>query len=199
MPQPSLTLAGPFFKDMPLDTTIDTSSDFGPDVSLAEVLQSLIFDPTPYKPFLHTIAERNRMRMRLAQSLSTPQESLDFSPETGLLIWEGMSNEIAEAVEKVRGLSSNPSGPEIQLRHPNSPLSYHPRRRPVAASTATFPDSFKPDLLIVDKAATMREITTLIPIDFFDPKAWIITGLSLHRGTKRKREEVYEEELMEGD
>ncbi|RSL70210.1 hypothetical protein CEP53_001946 [Fusarium sp. AF-6] len=90
----------PFFKDMPLDTTIDTSSDFGPDVPLAEVLQSPIFDPDPYKAFLRTIAERNRMRMRLAQSLSTPQESLDFSPETGLLIWEGMSNEIAEAVEK---------------------------------------------------------------------------------------------------
>ncbi|RSL56286.1 hypothetical protein CEP54_008926 [Fusarium duplospermum] len=40
------------------------------------------------------------MRLRLAQSLDIPLESLNFSPETGLLIWEGMNNEIVEAVEK---------------------------------------------------------------------------------------------------
>ncbi|KAJ4218104.1 hypothetical protein NW759_008699 [Fusarium solani] len=91
---------GPFFKDIPLDTSIDTSSDLGPNVPLAEVFQNPIFDPTPYKPFLRSIAERNRMRLRLAQTLGIPQESLDFSPETGLLFWEGMSSEIAEAVEK---------------------------------------------------------------------------------------------------
>lgn len=47
---------------------------------------------------------------------------------------------------------------------------------PVAASNAKLRDSFRPDIVIVDDAATMREITTLIPIAFFDPKAWIITG-----------------------
>ncbi|UPL02150.1 hypothetical protein LCI18_013084 [Fusarium solani-melongenae] len=63
---------GPFFKDMPLHTNIDTSSDLGLDVPLAEVFQTPLFDPTPYKPFIHSIAERNRMRLRLAQTLGTP-------------------------------------------------------------------------------------------------------------------------------
>ncbi|RSL39272.1 hypothetical protein CEP54_016347 [Fusarium duplospermum] len=47
---------------------------------------------------------------------------------------------------------------------------------PVAAATTAFRDYFKPDLVIIDEAAAMQEITTLIPIAFFDPKAWIITG-----------------------
>ncbi|KAI8720961.1 CCHC-type domain-containing protein [Fusarium sp. LHS14.1] len=47
---------------------------------------------------------------------------------------------------------------------------------PAAAATTAFRDYFKPDQVIIDEAATMREITTLIHIAFFDPKAWIITG-----------------------
>ncbi|RMJ11212.1 hypothetical protein CDV36_009168 [Fusarium kuroshium] len=139
---------GPYFKDMPLDTTIDTSSDFGPDVPLAGVLQSPIFDPVPYKPFLRTIAERNRMRMRLAQSLSTPQESLDFSPETGLLIWEGMSNEIAEAVEKgsipmvlkqVQPVTSEgPFLQPFQPRDPTPPPKLPPILPPTPATSCCF-------------------------------------------------------------
>lgn len=40
-----------------------------------------------------------------------------------------------------------------------------------AASTTVFRDFFKPDLVIINAAATTREITTLILITFFDPKA----------------------------
>ncbi|KAL7929424.1 hypothetical protein V8C35DRAFT_315601 [Trichoderma chlorosporum] len=47
---------------------------------------------------------------------------------------------------------------------------------PVAASNFAFREAFKPDLIILDEAGTMRELTALIPIAFFSPKAWILTG-----------------------
>ncbi|KAF4460237.1 Nonsense-mediated mRNA decay 1 [Fusarium albosuccineum] len=47
---------------------------------------------------------------------------------------------------------------------------------PIAASAMAFREAFRPDLVLVDEAATMHELTTLIPIAFFNPHAWILTG-----------------------
>ncbi|KAK4066134.1 uncharacterized protein Triagg1_8202 [Trichoderma aggressivum f. europaeum] len=47
---------------------------------------------------------------------------------------------------------------------------------PVGASNFAFRQSFRPDIVILDEAGTMRELTTLIPIAFLSPKAWIVTG-----------------------
>ncbi|KAF9771593.1 hypothetical protein IL306_010742 [Fusarium sp. DS 682] len=46
---------------------------------------------------------------------------------------------------------------------------------PVAAY-GSFSKLFKPDVIIVDEAPHARELTTLIPIAFFEPIAWIFTG-----------------------
>ncbi|CAF3550398.1 unnamed protein product [Fusarium graminearum] len=45
-----------------------------------------------------------------------------------------------------------------------------------AASNFLFRTAFAPELVLVDEASTMRELTTMIPIAFFNPKGWIITG-----------------------
>ncbi|KAF4975962.1 hypothetical protein FZEAL_7314 [Fusarium zealandicum] len=46
---------------------------------------------------------------------------------------------------------------------------------PVAAY-GSFSKLFKPDVVFVDEAPHARELTTLIPIAFFEPVAWILTG-----------------------
>ncbi|KAG6031690.1 hypothetical protein E4U41_007478 [Claviceps citrina] len=46
---------------------------------------------------------------------------------------------------------------------------------PVAAF-GRFSEVFKPDLIFVDEASHARELTTLIPIAYYSPKAWIFTG-----------------------
>ncbi|GAB0137062.1 hypothetical protein EsDP_00005345 [Epichloe bromicola] len=46
---------------------------------------------------------------------------------------------------------------------------------PVAAF-GRFSRFFKPDLIFVDEASHARELTTLIPLAYFSPKAWIFTG-----------------------
>ncbi|EWY88424.1 hypothetical protein FOQG_01694 [Fusarium oxysporum f. sp. raphani 54005] len=46
---------------------------------------------------------------------------------------------------------------------------------PVAAYGG-FSKLFKPDIIFVDEAPHARELTTLIPIAFFEPFAWIFTG-----------------------
>ncbi|OAA42753.1 hypothetical protein NOR_04884 [Metarhizium rileyi] len=46
---------------------------------------------------------------------------------------------------------------------------------PVAAY-GRFSKIFKPDLIFVDEASHARELTTLIPLAYFTPKAWIFTG-----------------------
>jgi hypothetical protein len=47
---------------------------------------------------------------------------------------------------------------------------------PVAAAGSAFSKMFKPDLVILDEAPHARELTSLIPLAFFSPKAWIFTG-----------------------
>ncbi|KAF4433117.1 atp-dependent helicase [Fusarium austroafricanum] len=46
---------------------------------------------------------------------------------------------------------------------------------PVAAY-GSFSKLFKPDVIIMDEAPHARELTTLIPVAFFEPLAWIFTG-----------------------
>ncbi|KAG5982439.1 hypothetical protein E4U55_001887 [Claviceps digitariae] len=46
---------------------------------------------------------------------------------------------------------------------------------PVAAF-GRFSRSFRPDLIFVDEASHARELTTLIPLAYYSPKAWIFTG-----------------------
>jgi regulator of nonsense transcripts 1 len=46
---------------------------------------------------------------------------------------------------------------------------------PVAAY-GRFSRFFKPDIIFVDEASHARELTTLIPLAYFSPKAWIFTG-----------------------
>ncbi|KAG6010110.1 hypothetical protein E4U21_000144 [Claviceps maximensis] len=46
---------------------------------------------------------------------------------------------------------------------------------PVAAF-GRFSRFFKPDLIFVDEASHARELTTLIPLAYYSPKAWIFTG-----------------------
>ncbi|OAQ68585.1 nonsense-mediated mRNA decay protein 1 [Pochonia chlamydosporia 170] len=46
---------------------------------------------------------------------------------------------------------------------------------PVAAS-GRFSKFFQPDIIFVDEASHARELTTLIPLAYFTPKAWIFTG-----------------------
>ncbi|KAJ3525388.1 hypothetical protein NM208_g11661 [Fusarium decemcellulare] len=40
---------------------------------------------------------------------------------------------------------------------------------PIAASAMAFREAFRPDLVLMDEAGTMHELTTLVPIAFFDP------------------------------
>ena len=47
---------------------------------------------------------------------------------------------------------------------------------PVAAADATVRGNFKPALVLMDEAARMRELTSLIGIAFYSPLAWIFTG-----------------------
>ncbi|KAI5862560.1 hypothetical protein GGS23DRAFT_597360 [Durotheca rogersii] len=47
---------------------------------------------------------------------------------------------------------------------------------PVGASVRMFRENFKPALVILDEAATMHELTTLIAIAFFAPLAWLLLG-----------------------
>lgn len=46
---------------------------------------------------------------------------------------------------------------------------------PVAAS-GSFSKFFRPDIIFMDEAPHARELTTLIPIAYFNPLAWIFTG-----------------------
>ncbi|KAK7402852.1 hypothetical protein QQX98_011382 [Neonectria punicea] len=46
---------------------------------------------------------------------------------------------------------------------------------PVAAY-GSFSKLFRPDVVFIDEAPHARELTTLIPLAFFDPIAWILTG-----------------------
>ncbi|CAM1502141.1 Fc.00g041250.m01.CDS01 [Cosmosporella sp. VM-42] len=46
---------------------------------------------------------------------------------------------------------------------------------PVAAY-GSFSKLFRPEVIFVDEAPHARELTTLIPIAYFDPVAWILTG-----------------------
>lgn len=46
---------------------------------------------------------------------------------------------------------------------------------PVAAS-GQFAKLFKPKVIFIDEAPHARELTTLIPIAYYDPKVWIFTG-----------------------
>ncbi|KAJ3520073.1 hypothetical protein NM208_g13870 [Fusarium decemcellulare] len=46
---------------------------------------------------------------------------------------------------------------------------------PVAAY-GSFAKLFRPEVVFIDEAPHARELTTLIPIAFFDPIAWILTG-----------------------
>ena len=46
---------------------------------------------------------------------------------------------------------------------------------PVAAY-GSFSKLFRPDVIFIDEAPHARELTTLIPIAYFDPMAWILTG-----------------------
>ncbi|UKZ74284.1 hypothetical protein TrVFT333_001946 [Trichoderma virens FT-333] len=46
---------------------------------------------------------------------------------------------------------------------------------PVAAS-GSFAKLFRPEIVFVDEAPHARELTTLIPLAYFDPVAWIFTG-----------------------
>ncbi|KAL6691810.1 P-loop containing nucleoside triphosphate hydrolase protein [Trichoderma pleuroticola] len=46
---------------------------------------------------------------------------------------------------------------------------------PVAASGG-FAKLFRPEIIFVDEAPHARELTTLIPLAYFDPAAWIFTG-----------------------
>lgn len=46
---------------------------------------------------------------------------------------------------------------------------------PVAAY-GNFSKLFRPDVVFIDEAPHARELTTLIPIAFFEPVAWILTG-----------------------
>ncbi|KAL6893244.1 AAA domain-containing protein [Trichoderma evansii] len=47
---------------------------------------------------------------------------------------------------------------------------------PVAASGSSFAKYFRPEIVFVDEAPHARELTTLIPLAYFDPVAWIFTG-----------------------
>ncbi|KEY68635.1 hypothetical protein S7711_00515 [Stachybotrys chartarum IBT 7711] len=44
------------------------------------------------------------------------------------------------------------------------------------ATYGRFSKLFRPDIIFVDEAPHARELTTLIPIAFFDPFVWILTG-----------------------
>lgn len=46
---------------------------------------------------------------------------------------------------------------------------------PVAAY-GSFSKLFRPDIVFIDEAPHARELTTLIPLAFFEPIAWILTG-----------------------
>ncbi|RFU78586.1 hypothetical protein TARUN_3629 [Trichoderma arundinaceum] len=46
---------------------------------------------------------------------------------------------------------------------------------PVAAS-GSFATLFRPEIIFMDEAPHARELTTLIPMAYFDPLAWIFTG-----------------------
>lgn len=46
---------------------------------------------------------------------------------------------------------------------------------PVAAS-GHFANLFRPKVIFIDEAPHARELTTLIPVAYFDPKVWIFTG-----------------------
>ncbi|KAL7787985.1 AAA domain-containing protein [Trichoderma ceciliae] len=46
---------------------------------------------------------------------------------------------------------------------------------PVAAS-GSFAKLFRPEIIFMDEAPHARELTTLIPLAYFDPVAWIFTG-----------------------
>jgi hypothetical protein len=47
---------------------------------------------------------------------------------------------------------------------------------PVGIAPLLIRESFQPDLIIVDEAATMDEVSLLIPIAHFSPKAWVVVG-----------------------
>ncbi|KAK1762908.1 hypothetical protein QBC33DRAFT_581402 [Phialemonium atrogriseum] len=47
---------------------------------------------------------------------------------------------------------------------------------PMGASVSAFRNAFRPDIVIMDDAGLMRELTTLVPIVYFSPKVWIIIG-----------------------
>ncbi|KAF5022228.1 hypothetical protein F66182_5743 [Fusarium sp. NRRL 66182] len=47
---------------------------------------------------------------------------------------------------------------------------------PASAGSTLFREAYSPDLVIVDEAGTLQELTSLIPLAFFNPKAWIFTG-----------------------
>ncbi|CAJ0545530.1 Ff.00g090030.m01.CDS01 [Fusarium sp. VM40] len=47
---------------------------------------------------------------------------------------------------------------------------------PVGITLLLIRQSFRPDLVIVDEAVTMDEMSLLVPIAHFSPKAWVIVG-----------------------
>ncbi|KAL7808045.1 P-loop containing nucleoside triphosphate hydrolase protein [Trichoderma aethiopicum] len=46
----------------------------------------------------------------------------------------------------------------------------------VLAAAGSFSHFFRPEIVFVDEAPHARELTTLIPLAYFDPVAWIFTG-----------------------
>ena len=47
---------------------------------------------------------------------------------------------------------------------------------PVAASHSSVRGTFRPELVVIDENARMRELSTLIPIAWYNPKVWVILG-----------------------
>ncbi|KAM0204203.1 hypothetical protein ACHAQI_009933 [Fusarium lateritium] len=61
---------------------------------------------------------------------------------------------------------------------------------PVGITPLLIRESFQPDLIIVDEAATMDEMSLLVPIAHFSPKAWVIDDAMKERSLLLKRKWV---------
>jgi hypothetical protein len=70
---------------------------------------------------------------------------------------------------------------------------------PVSASHSSVRHCFKPELVIIDENARMRELSTLIPIAWYSPKAWIILGyprqLKPHVALDKDRKNMFRSSL----
>ncbi|CAK7237368.1 hypothetical protein SCUCBS95973_009935 [Sporothrix curviconia] len=130
---------------------------------------------------IHTATEQDRLRKKKQRKISLHRAALQYFEDHKAEEWLKDFAELITVVDSGASLTSDQRATFKAMTKQLYQVFLGEFKgiicaTPVACADFTVKQSFRPDLVMIDEAARMREMTTLIPVTWFDPKAFIIVG-----------------------